>query len=220
MRLALAPVVLSLAAALVASCETGRQSPTSPSALPSIGGVPPTSSEYWVTLADEAPAPPPVPAPSPAPAPPAAPAPVPPGAAWSPGPPPPAVPGAPVPTPPSTHERARVEVNPEPVPYSGAPITDTRSCRDLKHTWFYDQIVYAQTPVGITIQIRENFFDGRFVNRNTEKIWMAGGSTVVLKTRWCSGYARFHYAQTRFRFTDDEGGEFTVDGPWVRLLAP
>lgn len=209
-RLALAPAVLSLAAIVVASCEAGRQSPTSPSMVPSIGGVPPTAAEYWVTLADETPAPP---SPAPAPAPPG-------GEPWTPGPPPSAPPGVPVPTPPSTDERVRIEVKPEPVPYSGTPITDTRSCRDLKHTWFYEQVVYAETPVGITIQIRENFFDGRFVNRSIDKIWMAGGTNVVLKTRWCSGYARFHYVQTRFSFTDDEGGEFKVSGPWVRLLAP
>ncbi|MBI3048157.1 MAG: hypothetical protein HYY76_07570 [Acidobacteria bacterium] len=51
------------------------------------------------------------------------------------------------------------------------------------------------------------------------EIWIAGGGTVVLKTRWCSGYARFHYTQTRFKLTDDQGGEFEVSGPWVRLLA-
>jgi hypothetical protein len=113
-----------------------------------------------------------------------------------------------------------VQVNPEPVPHSGVPITDTRSCRDLKHTWYYEQTVQALTPVGITIQIRENFFDGRFVNRNTEKIWIPGGGSVVLKTRWCSGYGRFHYVQTRFKMTHDEGGEFTVSGQWVRLMAP
>lgn len=42
----------------------------------------------------------------------------------------------------------------------------------------------------------------------------------MLKMRWCSGYGRFHYTQTRFKLTDDQGGEFTVSGQWVRLLAP
>lgn len=113
--------------------------------------------------------------------------------------------------------RVSIKVNPEPVPYSGQPITDVASCRNLRHTWFYEQIVHAETGIGVTIQIRENFFDGRFVNRNTERIWLRGNGTAVLKTRWCSGYKVAHYTQTRFKFTDDEGGEFTVSGPWVRL---
>jgi len=113
--------------------------------------------------------------------------------------------------------RVIIKVNPEPVPYSGQPITDVSSCRNLKHTWFYEQIVHAETGIGITIQIRENFFDGRFVNKNSEKIWIRGNGTAVLKTRWCSGYKVFHYTQTRIKFTDDEGGQFEVSGPWVRL---
>ena len=182
-----------------------------------------------MTLADETeppegePAPEPEPAPAPAPPPPTAPAPTPPGTApapgagsW-PGPPPPAQPGVPVPTPPSTHMRVRIRIDPDPVPYSGRPITDSSSCRILAHTWFYDQIVHAETGIGITIQIRENFFDGRFTSRNTDKIWIAGNGTAVLKVRWCSGYKVSHYTQTRFKFTDDSGGEFTVSGPWVRL---
>jgi len=219
------PIVLSLLAPLAASCEMGQQPPTAPSTLPSIADVTPPIQEYWVTLADEPPPPeqepgeepaPPAPAPAPTP-PPAAPAPLPGSGSWSPGPPPPAQPGVPVPTPPSTHMRVSIKINPEPVPYSGQPITDVSSCRDLKHTWVYEQIVHAETGIGITIQVRENFFDGRFVNRNTEKIWIRGNGTAVLKTRWCSGYKVFHYTQTRMKFTDDEGGQFEVSGPWVRL---
>jgi len=216
-------ILLSGLALLVASCETGQQSPTAPSTLPSLTDVGPVA-EYWMTLADETPPPEGEPAPEPAPPPPAAPAPTPPASmpapgngSWSPGPPPQAQPGVPVPTPPSAHMRVRITIDPEPVPYSGQPITDVASCRDLKHTWFYDQTVHAETGIGITIQIRENFFDGRFVNRNSDKIWIKGNGTAVLKVRWCSGYKVFHYTQTRFKFTDDEGGQFEVNGPWVRL---
>lgn len=227
MRIPSPPILLSLFALLVAACETGRQAPTAPSALPSLAGVTPYA-EYWMTLADQTPVPPPgsepgsEPGPQHAPWPPPAPSP----AAlaldepWTPGPPPPAALGAPVPTPPSTHFRVLVTVEPEPVPYGDRPITDVSACRNLKHTWYYDQVVHAETGIGTTIQERENFFDGRFVNRSKEKIWIAGNGTAVLKTRWCSGYGVFHYTQTRFKLTDDEGGEFTVSGPWVRLQAP
>lgn len=113
-----------------------------------------------------------------------------------------------------------LKVDPEPVAHSGKPITDVAACRNLKYTWYYDQIVHAETGIGITIQWRENFFDGRFTSKNSEKIWIKGNGTVVLKTRWCSAFGRFHYTQARFRFTDDEGGQFEVSGPWVRLNAP
>lgn len=230
MRIPSPPILLSLLALLVASCETGRQTPTAPSTLPSLGDVAPYA-EYWVTLADTheppppeaepAPEPGPEPAPSPPPPPPPpAPAPAPGGGSWSPGPPPPATAGVPVPTPPATHFRLRFKIDPDPVPYSGRPITDVTSCRNLKHTWYYDQFVHAETGIGLTIQERENFFDGRFVSKNTQKISIAGNGTAVLKTRWCSGYGIFHYTQTRFKMTDDEGGQFTVSGPWVRLQAP
>lgn len=212
MRIPSPPILLSLLALLVASCETGRQTPTAPSTLPSLADVTPYYAEYWVTLADETPPPEVEPGPKPAPAPG--------GGSWSPGPPPPAPAGVPVPTSPSTHFRLRFKIDPEPVPHSGRPITDTASCRNLKHTWYYDQIVHGETGIGITIQERENFFDGRFVNRNTQKIWIPGNGTVVLKTRWCSGFGVFHYTQTRFKVTDDEGGQFTVSAPWVRLQAP
>lgn len=233
MRIPSPPVLLSVLALLVVSCQSGPQPPTSPSSLPSLADVTPLVAEYWVTLADTTPppgpqpdetpppeagpAPPPESAPAPAPAPPPAPAPAPTPGSWSPGPPPPAPPGVPLPTPPSTHARVRIKIDPEPVPYSGQRITDVSSCRNLEHTWFYDQIVHAETGIGITIQIRENFFDGRFVSRSTEKIWIPGNGTAVLKTRWCSGYRVAHYTQTRIKFTDDDGGEFTVSGPWVRL---
>ena len=232
MRIPSPPILLSLLALLVASCETGRQTPTAPSTLPSLGDVAPPYAEYWVTLADETPppeeepapepGPPPAPTPPPAPPPPPppAPAPAPGGGLWSPGPPPPATAGVPVPTPPGTHFRLRFKLDPDPVPHSGRPITDVTACRNLKHTWYYDQIVHAETGIGLTIQERENFFDGRFVSKNTQKISIAGNGTAVLKTRWCSGYGIFHYTQTRFKMTDDEGAQFTVSGPWVRLQAP
>lgn len=211
---------LALAAAVfVGSCATEPGSPTSPSSS-SITQVAPV--EYFVTLADETapPADPPSPTdPAPAPAPAPAPSPAP-ADSWPPGPPPPAQPGVPVPTPPSTHYRIKLKVDPESVPYSGRPITDVRSCQILRHTWFYDQHLHAETGIALTITERENFFDGRFTSRNTERIRIEGNGTVILKTRWCSGYGKFHYAQTRFKGQDDNGEPFTISGPWVRLLAP
>lgn len=110
-------------------------------------------------------------------------------------------------------------VNPEPVPYSGRPVTDTRSCRDLKHTWYYEQKLHTETGIPVTITVRKNFFDGRFVNQVNETIRIGGNGTYVINSRWCSGYPTFHYAQTRFEGKDDEGNLVVLNGPWVRLMA-
>jgi hypothetical protein len=167
-------------------------------------------SEYFVTLADEAPAAPVAPTSDPN------------SPDWSPGAPPLPAPGAPVPTPPSTHFRVKLKVDPEPVPHSGNPITDVAACRNpvMKYTWYYDQIIHADTGVPVVFSERENFFEGRFVNRNTETLNLKGNGTIVLHTRWCSGYAKFHWAQTRFKGKDDYGEPVEISGPWVRLMAP
>jgi len=43
---------------------------------------------------------------------------------------------------------------------------------------------------------------------------------VTLHTRWCSGYSKPHYAQTRFKGRDETGEPITISAPWVRLLTP
>jgi len=130
-----------------------------------------------------------------------------------------AQPGVPVPTPPATHFRLHVKVDPEPVPYSGVPVP-TFSCRDNRHTWYYDQIIATDTGIGVTFSERENFFDGRFVSKNGETIHVEGNAGVTLHTRWCSAFPIPHYAQTRFKGKDDNGEPITFSGPWVRLLTP
>ncbi|MBF8299933.1 MAG: hypothetical protein HW394_303, partial [Acidobacteria bacterium] len=42
----------------------------------------------------------------------------------------------------------------------------------------------------------------------------------ILHTRWCSGHAKPHYAQSRFKGKDEYGEAITISGPWVRLLTP
>jgi len=201
-------MVLALAAVTIVSCSQ-QHSPTAPSSFTVSTAVQPAVTEYWVTLFDETdptvPPPPPPPGSGPVP--------------WPPGPPPMAVPGMPVPTPPSTHPRVTIKIDPEPVRHSGQP-TGTSSCRDLRHTWFYDQHIHGETGVVVTFTERENFFDGRFVNKNNETIRLGGNGTAILHTRWCSAFPRPHYTQTRFKGRDEYGEPVVISGPWVRLLTP
>lgn len=225
-------VVLSVAAFGIASCTSEQRAPTSPSQISGLGNLN-VVGEYWVTLANEHETPPPPPPGDPAPPPEGAPPPPPPPpppapgpggntGSWPPGPPPTALPGVPVPTPPSTHFRVSARIDPDPVHHSGRPITDNPYCRSNlpRYTWFYDQHVQTDTGVPVTILERENFWDGRFVSKNTQQIVIAGNSKVVLHTRWCSGVNAFHYAQTRFKLRDEYGEQFTLSGPWVALYKP
>lgn len=195
-------MVLSLIA-LVAACASEQRSPTSPTGPSSMSGINSVVEEYWVTLADEAP---PLPGPG--------------GntGSWPPGPPPLAPPGVPVPTNPSTHPRVSIKIDPEPVLYSGTPITDVVSCRTLPHTWFYDVILHGETGVRVNVSERENFFGGRFTSKSGG-FELGPNGTVVLHVRWCSGYPTFHYTQHRFKGTDEYGEKIEISTQWIRLYA-
>ncbi len=239
-RLIVPLLVLALTALTVVSCSQ-QDSPTSPSLSLAPGAsalksaptqtfaLPPVVVERYVTLFDDAPPaegpvpgePPPagdpVPVPDPVPAPPpvsgSAPSP------WPPGAPPRAEAGVPVPTPPSTHLRVLIKVDPEPVAHSGTPV-GIFACRDSKYTWYYDQIIHAETGIAVTFTTRENFFDGRFVSKSTEPISLPPNGTVILHTRWCSGHPIPHYTQSRYSGRDEYNEPVTISGPWVRLLMP
>ena len=210
-------LALSATAALIASCG-GQASLTSPSSV-MVSSAGSTATEYFDMLAD--PAGPRLNAQDtePTPAPPII---YPPGSGpdpWPPGPPPHAEPGVPVPTPPSTHLRLHIMVEPEPVPYSGVPVP-IFSCRDNKHTWYYDQVLVTDTGLSVTFTERENFFDGRYVSTNRTPLTIAGNTGVTLHTRWCSAYPKPHYAQTRFKGRDETGEPVVINASWVRLLTP
>lgn len=176
--------------------------------------------------ADDEPTPPPAPpapepAPEPAPAPPApAPAPVP-NPALDPGPfpaplPPPGVARRPIIWTPTMHPRVMLRINPDPVLFSGVPVP-LAGCRDLAHTWYYEQIIHAQTGIPFRLTERENYFDGYLVSRTNENIYVEGNGTARINSRWCSAFGMAHTAQHRFKGKDDEGNDIIVNGPVVRL---
>lgn len=169
------------------------------------------------------PAPPPAPGPTPDPAPaPPAPAPAPaPNPALDPGPfpaplPPPGVARRPIIWTPSLHPRVMLRINPDPVLFSGVPVP-LAGCRDLPHTWYYEQIIHAQTGIPFRLTERENYFDGYLVSRTNENIYVEGNGTARIHSRWCSAFGMAHTAQHRFKGKDDEGNDIIVNGPVVRL---
>jgi hypothetical protein len=132
--------------------------------------------------------------------------------------PPPATPNPP----PATPARGNVEVRiqPNPVPFSGRPITDAASCAGSKNTWFYEQILRETGGSSVTITGRTDSFDGRRVNNVTNlNIVVPANGSMTIRSRWCSATSAAHTAQTTFTGRDAAGNSISTSGGAVRLLA-
>ena len=135
----------------------------------------------------------------------------------------PTAPGpAPSPSPtPSPTGSVTITVNPNPVPHSGAAITDAAGCKDVKYTWFYDQVFQETGGSTVTFTNRIDLFDDRETNNigNLNVVVPANGSNSI-RSRWCSSARVAHSAQTRWTGTDASGRAVSVLGPRVILSAP
>ena len=123
--------------------------------------------------------------------------------------------------PPSTGS-VKVEAQPNPVPFSGQPVTDAGpGCNNVKNTWFYDHVFTESGGSEVTFTNRTDTFDGFVVNELTGlKIVVQANGTLTLHTRWCSGNPTEHTARSSFTGTDASGKIVTVTGPIVRLMKP
>jgi hypothetical protein len=112
-----------------------------------------------------------------------------------------------------------VSVSPNPVPFSGQPITDAASCAGYENTWFYDQTLTETGGAAVTITARVDKFDDKVANNVTNlNMQVPAKGTLVVRSRWCSGAGTMHTAQTSFGGTDQNGNRVTVNGPTVRLM--
>jgi hypothetical protein len=138
----------------------------------------------------------------------------------APAPSPPPQPPSPPPAP-SGPARLEITVNPNPVPFSGQPITDAAGCAGVRNTWFYDQVIRESGGAEVTLTNRVDAFDGRPVNDlNGLTIVVPANGSVTVRTRWCSSAATEHSAQTTFSGRDAGGNATQATSPLVRLLAP
>ena len=112
-----------------------------------------------------------------------------------------------------------VAINPNPVPFSGQPITDIASCSSRPNTWFYDQVLRETGGVAVTVTERVDMFDGAVTSRTNPSLRIAANGSSTLRTRWCSSTSAAHTAQTNFSGTDANGRSWTLTGPTVRLQA-
>lgn len=117
-----------------------------------------------------------------------------------------------------TPATVQVTVNPDPVPFSGAPITDTPECANYAFTWFYDTVLQETAGGNVTFTTRVDMFDGKIANNLTGlKIVLGPHDTVVLHTRWCSGASTAHSAQSIFGGVDGSGNAVTAQGQMAQL---
>ena len=115
----------------------------------------------------------------------------------------------------------RVNINPNPVPFSGVPVTDTPGCATLPNTWYYDQVFTESAGAAVTLTSRIDFFDGFSVNNiQGISIDIPAKGTTALKARWCSGNATGHTAQSTFSGVDSRGNAVVVNTPVIKLMAP
>lgn len=114
-----------------------------------------------------------------------------------------------------------VTARPNPVPFSGQPITDAPGCSGVRNTWFYEHEFREVGGAEVTFRARVDTFDGFIVNDLTGlNIVVPANGTLVLRSRWCSATAVEHTARSRFTGTDANGNPVSVTGPTVRLLRP
>ncbi len=126
----------------------------------------------------------------------------------------------PAPTPPANTNgtaNVNVDIRPNPVPFSGAPITDAASCAGSANTWFYDQVFTETSGVAVKFTNRTDMFDGRVTNNGGTDISVPAKGTVTIKSRWCSAAAVSHTAKTTFTGTDANGHTVTASGGDVQL---
>jgi len=125
------------------------------------------------------------------------------------------------PPPPPNSGTVQLTVNPNPVPFSGVPVTDTPDCADLPNTWYYDQIFKEFGGNTVTFTSRVDEFDGFVVNNLTGlDITIPPLGSLTLRARWCSGNPTAHTALSTFSGVDSRGASVNVTTPTIHLLAP
>jgi hypothetical protein len=128
----------------------------------------------------------------------------------------------PPPPTPATLTAANVQltVNPNPVLFSGQPITDTASCTGSKNTWFYDQVFKETAGVSVIFTSRIDKFDNTPVGNQTGlNVSVPASGSLTWHSRWCSATPTAHTAQTIWTGMDANGHSITATGPVVQLMA-
>ena len=105
-------------------------------------------------------------------------------------------------------------ISPNPVPWSGNPIS---GC-SLTNTWTYTQILDNIGSAELTLSDRTDYMDGAVLStRSGLGIVIPAGSKTTLTTRFCSASAAEHKTRTDFTGTDAKNNRINFHGPDVVL---
>ena len=151
---------------------------------------------------------------------PTAPSPANPPVATQPGPTPAPTP-APAPQPPSGAAPGRLEfyIAPNPVPWSGVPITDSAGCASVANTWYYDMVLIEVGGQTVTLKNRVDVFDGKPTNNLSNlNIVIPAYTRTQIRARWCASANVNHVAQTTFSGTDASNNEVKVTSPSITMM--
>jgi hypothetical protein len=111
-----------------------------------------------------------------------------------------------------------ISINPNPVPFSGRPITDVAGCARRNNTWFYQLTLEETGGSPVTFHSQIDAFDGFVVNDMSGlRINLPARGRVSLNPRWCSATSGKHTAQHTFTGTDAAGNTITLQSPVVNL---
>lgn len=128
----------------------------------------------------------------------------------------------PTPSPtPTTPPVARLEItnSPNPVPWSGAPIT-TGACVGFANTWFYTTVLTETAGTAVNVTTTTNIIDGNQQIDLTGSIAINARGSATVPRQFCFGPATPHTIQATFRGTDANGQAVVASSPVVTLLAP
>lgn len=113
----------------------------------------------------------------------------------------------------------QISISPNPVPFSGTPITDIPICVGLVNTWFYEQTFTETVGVAVTLTSYTDVVDGVARDEVTGLNLSIGAKGTVTR-RW--SICRIQPSgthQTTFRGTDANGHAVTFTGPVATLQA-
>jgi hypothetical protein len=131
----------------------------------------------------------------------------------------PTAPSGTAPPPPPNSGNVQVAIVPNPVPFSGVPVTDTPECANLPNTWYYDQVFDNTGGTGVTFNARIDTFDEFVVNNLSGlDISISANGTLTIHARWCSENRIAHVAQSTFSGVDSAGQTVTLTTPRIQLL--
>jgi hypothetical protein len=112
-----------------------------------------------------------------------------------------------------------VTVNPNPVPFSGKPITDVAGCANRNNTWYYELTLKESGGATVTFTSQIDAFDGFVVNNLTGiKVTVPANGELKLNPRWCSSTSDKHTSQHTFSGTDSNGNSVNLQTPVINLM--